>query len=45
MEEVKNKVEALLFSSARSMSVEEISNLVKVSPEEVKKSLEELKKK
>jgi len=45
MEEVKNKVEALLFSSARSMSVEEISELVKVSSEDVKKALEELKKK
>ncbi len=45
MKEIKNKIEALLFSSARSMSVDEISNLVKVSTEEVKKILEELKKK
>ncbi len=45
MQEVINKVEALLFSSGRSMNVDEISNLTKVSVEDIKKSLEELKRK
>jgi segregation and condensation protein B len=44
MSNLKYKLEALLFSSARSMKIEELSNLAKASPEEVRETLNELKK-
>ncbi|MBW2974500.1 SMC-Scp complex subunit ScpB [Candidatus Woesearchaeota archaeon] len=44
MSNLKYKLEALLFSSARSMKVEELSSLTKASPEEVRETLNELKK-
>ena len=41
---VKNKVEALLFSSARRMTVEEISSLTGIKDiEAIKRSINELK--
>jgi len=44
MSNLKYKLEALLFSSARSMSIEELSNLTKASPEEIREELNRLKK-
>lgn len=43
MSDLKYKLEALLFSSARSMKIEELSNLTKASPEEIRERLNELK--
>ncbi len=39
MEDLKKKVEALLFSSARRMSLEEIAKLCRHSPEQIKEVL------
>ena len=44
MEDLKKKVEALLFSSGRKMSLEELSKLCRQSPEDIKTTLDELKK-
>ena len=44
MSNLKYKLEALLFSSARSMTIEELSNLTKASPEEIREKIQELKK-
>ena len=44
MSALKYKLEALLFSSARSMKVDELANLTKATPEEVREKLEEIKK-
>lgn len=44
MEELKKKIEALLFSSGRKMDIEEISRLCNLNPEEARKALSELKK-
>jgi len=44
MSNLKYKLEALLFSSARSMKIEELSNLTKASPEEIREKLNEIKK-
>lgn len=44
MEDLKKKVEALLFSSARRMSLEELSKLCRKSPEEIRETLNQLKK-
>ncbi len=44
MEELKKKVEALLFSSARSMSLEELTRLCRAGEEEIRRILEELQK-
>jgi len=41
--ELKKAIEALLFSSARAMKLEEIAALVKSEPEKVKEALESLK--
>ncbi len=41
---LKNKLEALLFSSGRKMNLEELSRLVHAGPEEIQNSLTELKK-
>ncbi|MBI2208320.1 SMC-Scp complex subunit ScpB [Candidatus Woesearchaeota archaeon] len=41
---LKNKLDALLFSSGRKMSVEELSKLAKAKEDEVQAALEELKK-
>ena len=43
MSNLKYKLEALLFSSARSMKIEELSNLANASPEEVRETLNKLK--
>ena len=44
MEELKNKIEALLFSSGRMMTSEEIKRLCRVRDEEqLKKALQDLK--
>jgi len=45
MSEEANKVEALLFSSGRKMSEDKLSKLTGIRPEQVKKALEELKRK
>ncbi|MBW2991973.1 SMC-Scp complex subunit ScpB [Candidatus Woesearchaeota archaeon] len=45
MSEEANKVEALLFSSGRKMSEEELSRLTGIKPEQLKQALEELKRK
>lgn len=45
MGEEANKVEALLFSSARKMSEEELSKLTGIRPEQLKQALEELRRK
>ncbi len=44
MSNLKYKLEALLFSSARSMTLEELSNLTKASPEEIREKINEIKK-
>ena len=44
MSSLKYKLEALLFSSARSMKIEELSNLTKATPEEIREKINELKK-
>lgn len=44
MSNLKYKLEALLFSSARSMNIEELCHLTNASPEEVREKLNELKK-
>jgi len=41
---LKNKLEALLFSSGRRMSIEELSKLVNASIDQVQNALEELKR-
>ena len=41
---LKNKLEALLFSSGRKMSIEELSRLANAKPNEVENALTELKK-
>jgi len=43
--ELKKKVESLLFSSGRLMSLEEMSSICRAAPEDIKKVAEELKKK
>jgi segregation and condensation protein B len=43
MSELKNKIEALLFSAARKMDVEEIARLCRTKPEDVIEKLTELK--
>ena len=43
MSNLKYKLEALLFSSARTMTIDELSTLTKSLPEDVKKTIEELK--
>jgi len=43
MSNLKYKLEALLFSSARSMKIEELSSLANASPEEVRETLNKLK--
>jgi len=43
MEELKNKVEAVLFSSGKKMTVEEISRLCRTAPNLVTEQLQELK--
>src|SRR3989338_7465866 len=40
---LKNKLEALLFSSGRKMSTEELSKLTRSKPEEISNFLSELK--
>ncbi|MFH0868203.1 MAG: SMC-Scp complex subunit ScpB [Candidatus Woesearchaeota archaeon] len=40
---IKNKVESLLFSSGRKMTIEELSRLCHANPEELKSALAELK--
>ena len=42
MSELKQKLEALLFSSGRSMGVEELSRLCRASKEDIEKKLKEL---
>jgi segregation and condensation protein B len=44
MSEIKKKVEALLFSSGRRMSIEELGNLLMVEQDALKPALEELRK-
>ena len=44
MPNLKYKLEALLFSSARSMKIDELANLTKASPEDIREKLNELKK-
>lgn len=44
MLDLKKKVEALLFSSGKSMTIEEIAALCKSNSEEIKQTLNELKK-
>lgn len=44
MSNLKYKLEALLFSSGRSMTIEELSNLTKASPEEIREKISEIKK-
>ena len=44
MSNLKYKLEALLFSSARSMKIEELANLTKANSEEIREKLNELKK-
>jgi segregation and condensation protein B len=44
MSNLKYKLEALLFSSARTMKIDELANLTKASVEEVREKLNELKK-
>jgi len=43
MSELRNQVEALLFSSGRAMTVEDISNVMNIEKKEIKKALKELK--
>ena len=43
MSNLRYKLEALLFASARSMSIEELSSLTKASPEEIRETLNGLK--
>ena len=40
---LKNKLESLLFSSGRKMSIEELSKLSRSNPDDIKKALVELK--
>ena len=40
---LKNKLEALLFSSGRKMHIEELSKLAYAKPDDIKKALVELK--
>ena len=44
MSNLKYKLEALLFSSARSMKIDELCNLTKASPEEIRETINEIKK-
>ena len=41
---LKNKLNALLFSSGRKMSIEELSKLTRAGEDEAQSALEELKK-
>lgn len=43
MEDFKNRIEAILFSSGKKMSVDEIAKLCRASPDEVKQQLQQLK--
>ncbi|MAG15939.1 SMC-Scp complex subunit ScpB [Candidatus Woesearchaeota archaeon] len=43
MEDIKNKVEAVLFSSGKKMTVEEVSKICRTSPETVAEQLKQLK--
>ena len=43
MSNLKYKLEALLFSSAREMKIDELANLTKSTPEEVREKLKEIK--
>ncbi len=43
MEDFRNKIEAILFSSGKKMSVEEIAKLCRANPDEVKQQLQHLK--
>ncbi|MFH1589998.1 MAG: SMC-Scp complex subunit ScpB [archaeon] len=43
MSEISNQIEALLFSSGRAMSVEDIANLINVDKKEVRNALKGLK--
>src|SRR3989338_5626817 len=42
MEDIKKKVEALLFSSGRRMSIEELSKICRIAPDSLKAELGEL---
>jgi len=44
MSSLKYKLEALLFSSARSMAIDELSRLTKAPPDQVEEQLKQLKK-
>ncbi len=44
MEETKKQLEAVLFSSGRAMTTEELSEITSIPKKDVKKSLDELKK-
>jgi len=44
-EEVKSKVEALLFASSKGLSIREIAEKLKLKEEEISEALEELKEK
>ena len=41
---LKNKLEALLFSSGRKMNADELSRLTHAKPDEIQNALAELKK-
>ena len=43
MSNLKYKLEALLFSSARSMKIDELASLTKAGPEEIRETLVQLK--
>ncbi len=43
MEDFKNRIEAILFSSGKKMSVDEISKLCRATPDEVRQHLHQLK--
>lgn len=43
MEDFKNRIEAILFSSGKKMSVDEIARLCRATPDEVRQQLQQLK--
>ncbi len=43
MEDFRNKIEAILFSSGKKMGVEEIAKLCRANPDEVRQQLQSLK--
>jgi len=43
MEDIKNKIEAVLFSSGKKMSVDELSRFCRTSTDDIVKQLQELK--